>query len=264
MTADPGQTSVPAQNTDRRRSFGAAFGSVFDVVFTPLLVAAALAGLYLYLDGQRLDDIERRKINRDSILERLTEHLQLVVVSSVIVIVVAVPVGVLLTRPLLRRASAVVLPLANLGQAIPSIGVLALLAIWVGFGFDMAVVALVLVSFLSVLRNTIVGVNAVDPFLKDAARGMGLSRTVVLFRVELPLAVPVILAGIRVALILNVGSATLATYTDAGGLGNFIETGIALDRMPVLLTGAVLTAVLALTIDWLAGLAERGLRPRGL
>jgi osmoprotectant transport system permease protein len=86
----------------------------------------------------------------------------------------------------------------------------------------------------------------------------------VLLRVELPLAVPVILAGIRVALILNVGSAALATYTNAGGLGNLIETGIALNRMPILLTGAVLTAALALAIDWLAGLAERVLRPRGL
>jgi osmoprotectant transport system permease protein len=261
MTVDAAPVSEPAAPSGgRRRNFNA----VFDLAFTPLIVVVALVSLYVYVQGQELDDIERRKINRDSILDRLTEHLELVAASSVIVIVVAVPTGVLLTRSWLRRASTVVLPLANLGQAIPSIGVLALLAIWVGFGFDMAVVSLVLVSFLSVLRNTIVGLNGVDPFLIDAARGMGLSRTVVLFRVELPLAVPVILAGVRVALILNVGSATLATYTDAGGLGNFIETGIALDRMPVLLTGAVLTAVLALTIDWLAELAERGLRPRGL
>ena len=118
-----------------------------------------------------------------------------------------------LCRPRLRGASSLVLPLANLGQAIPSIGVLALLAIWVGFGFSMGVIALVLVSFLSVLRNTMVGVTGVDRSLIEAARGMGLSKSVVMFRVELPLAVPVILAGIRVALILNVGSATLATYT---------------------------------------------------
>jgi osmoprotectant transport system permease protein len=240
------------------------FGSVFELAFTPTLLLLALGGLFAYLQSQQLDDIERREISRQEILQRLLEHLQLVAVSSALVIALAVPLGVLLTRPRLRRAATVVLPLANLGQAVPSIGVLALLAIWVGFGFQMAVVALVLISFLSVLRNTMVGLTAVDPALIGAARGMGLSKRVVLLRVELPLAVPVILAGIRVALILNVGSAALATYTNAGGLGNLIETGIALNRMPILLTGAVLTAALALAIDWLAGLAERVLRPRGL
>ena len=249
--------------TDRKRA-GRDFGSVFDVAFTPVLLLLALGALIVYLQGQQLDDIERREINQQEIIQRLLEHLHLVAVSSVLVIVLAVPLGVLLTRPRLRHAAMAILPLANLGQAIPSIGILALLAIWVGFGFQMAVVALVLISFLSVLRNTMVGLNAVDPALIEAARGMGLSKPVVLIRVELPLAVPVILAGIRVALILNVGSAALATYTNAGGLGNLIETGIALNRMPVLLTGAALTAALALFIDWLAGIAERVLRPRGL
>lgn len=250
-------------DTDRKR-VRRDFGSVFDVAFTPVLLLLALGSLVVYLQGQQLDDIEQREINQQEIIQRLLEHLHLVAVSSVLVIVLAVPLGVLLTRPGLRHAASAVLPLANLGQAVPSIGVLALLAIWVGFGFQMAVVALVLISFLSVLRNTMVGLSAVDPALIEAARGMGLSKMVVLVRVELPLAVPVILAGIRVALILNVGSAALATYTNAGGLGNLIETGIALNRMPVLLTGAALTAALALFIDWLAGIAERVLRPRGL
>ena len=85
-----------------------------------------------------------------------------------------------------------------------------------------------------------------------------------LLRVELPLAVPVVLAGIRTALIINVGPATLGTFTNAGGLGDLIDNGLALDRQPVLITGAVLTGVLALTVDWLAGIAEDVLRPRGL
>jgi osmoprotectant transport system permease protein len=128
----------------------------------------------------------------------------------------------------------------------------------------MALLALVLVAVLPVLRNTMVGLSTVDRSLIDAARGMGLSRTTVLLRVELPLAVPVILAGIRIALILNVSSATLATFTNAGGLGTLIATGVALNRLPILITGSVLTAVLALAIDWLAGLAELALRPRGI
>lgn len=240
------------------------FGLYFDLLFIPVVLVASLAALYAYVQGRSLDDIEQRSLNADRLLTLLGEHLKLVAVSSIVVIALAIPLGVLLTRPGVRGASSVVLPLANFGQAIPSIGVLALLGIWFGFGFEYAVVALVLVSFLSVLRNTIVGINGVDPSYIDAARGMGLSRTVVLSRVELPLAVPVILAGIRVALILNVGSAALATYTNAGGLGDLIEIGITLDRQSVLITGGVLTACLALAFDWLAGLAERVLRPRGL
>ena len=190
--------------------------------------------------------------------------MELVAVSTVAVLLVALPLGVLLTRPGLRRISPPLLALANIGQAIPSIGVLVLLAVTVGIGFQKAIIALLLYSILPVLRNTIVGLDGVDRFLIDAGRGMGLSKMAVLWRVELPLAAPVMLAGIRVALILNVGTATLATFTNAGGLGSLIDIGITLDRIPILLTGSVLTAVLALTIDWLAGLAERVLRPRGL
>lgn len=238
--------------------------SVAGVLVTPLVLAAALAALFWYLSGQRLDDIEQRSINRDTILTHLREHVELVAVSSVLVIVIAVPLGVLLTRPGLRLVTPPLLGLANIGQAIPSIGILVLLAVTVGIGFDMAVVALVLVAVLPVLRNTMVGLSTVDGTLIDAARGMGLTRTTVLLRVELPLAVPVILAGIRIALILNVSSATLATFTNAGGLGTLIATGVTLNRLPVLITGSVLTAVLALAVDWLAGLAELALRPRGI
>jgi osmoprotectant transport system permease protein len=114
------------------------------------------------------------------------------------------------------------------------------------------------------VRNTIVGLQQVDPAVVDAARGMGMGKLEILRRVELPLAVPVILAGVRVSLILNVGVATLATYTNAGGLGDLIERGIVLNRMPILVTGCVLTIALALFVDWLAGLAEQFLRPKGL
>jgi osmoprotectant transport system permease protein len=238
--------------------------SMAGVLVTPLVLVAAVIALVSYLDRQPLDDIERRSINLDTILTHLREHVALVVVSSVLVIVVAVPLGVLLTRPGLRFVTPPLLGLANIGQAIPSIGILVLLAVTVGIGFDMAVLALVLVAVLPVLRNTMVGLSTVDRSLIDAARGMGLTRTTVLLRVELPLAVPVILAGIRIALILNVSSATLATFTNAGGLGTLIATGVTLNRLPILITGSVLTAVLALAVDWLAGLAELALRPRGI
>ena len=170
----------------------------------------------------------------------------------------------LLSRRRARWFATPILAVANGGQAIPSIGVLVLLAVTVGVGFKMAVVSLVVYALLPVLRNTMVGLGQVSPALIDAGRGMGMSSRQVLMQIELPIAVPIMLAGIRVALILNVGVATLATYTNAGGLGSFIESGIVFNRMPILLTGSVLTIALALLVDWLAGLAEQRLRPRGL
>jgi osmoprotectant transport system permease protein len=158
----------------------------------------------------------------------------------------------------------VIIGLANIGQAVPSIGLLVLFAITWDFGFWPAIVALVAYSFLSILRNTMVGLQQVDRSTIEAARGMGMTKTAVLFRIELPLAVPIILAGIRTALIINVGTATLATFVDAGGLGTVIDRGIRLGRDPVLIVGSVLTGVLALFIDWLASVAEDILRPKGL
>jgi osmoprotectant transport system permease protein len=134
----------------------------------------------------------------------------------------------------------------------------------VGVGFNEAIIALVVYSVLPVLRNTMVGLQQVDYSLVEAGRGMGMTRLGVLMRIELPLAVPVILAGVRTALVINVGTATLATFVDGGGLGELINNGLRLSRQPVVLTGGVLTAVLALFIDWLAGITEEVLRPRGL
>ncbi|MQA25429.1 MAG: ABC transporter permease subunit [Micromonosporaceae bacterium] len=230
----------------------------------PLLLGSACAALYLYVSSLQLDSIEQRSIARDELTLRLIEHLQLVAVSTVLVIVIAVPLGVLLTRPGFSRLTPPILVFANGGQAVPSIGVLVLLAMIWSTGFWPAIVALLLYALLPVLRNTMVGLQRVDPSLIDAGLGMGLTRLQVLLRIELPLAVPVMLAGIRIALIINVGVAALATFTNAGGLGAVIDAGISLSRMPVLITGSVLTAVLALTLDWLAGLAERLLRPRGI
>jgi osmoprotectant transport system permease protein len=231
---------------------------------TPALLGGVLLALYLYVQGQELDRIEQATINADFIGEKLVEHLQLTVVSTALVIAIAVPLGVLLTRGGARRWSAPFLAVANIGQAVPSIGVIVLLAVTVGIGFDKAIIALVLYSTLPVLRNTMVGLQQVDRSLIEAGRGMGMSTLAVLFRIELPLAVPVMLAGIRTALIINVGTATLATFINAGGLGFIIDNGIRLNRDLVLVTGSVLTAVLALLVDWLAGMVEDVLRPKGL
>jgi osmoprotectant transport system permease protein len=230
----------------------------------PIFLGLVCLALYLYVGALQLDSIEKRILNTDFLISRVIEHIQLAVVSTAIVVVLAVTTGILLTRPGTRRVTPAIIGLANIGQAVPSIGLLVLFAITWDFGFWPAIVALVAYSFLSILRNTMVGLQQVDRSTIEAARGMGMTKTAVLFRIELPLAVPIILAGIRTALIINVGTATLATFVDAGGLGTVIDRGIRLGRDPVLIVGSVLTGVLALFIDWLASVAEDILRPKGL
>jgi osmoprotectant transport system permease protein len=192
------------------------------------------------------------------------QHLQLTLLAAVIVLAIAVPLGVLLTRNRFRLLNGPVLALANIGQAAPSIGLLVLLAFWLGFGFWPAVIALVLYGVLPVLRNTMVGLQHVDQRLVEAGRGMGMTATAVLFKVELPLAVPIMLAGIRTALVLLVGTAALAAFVNGGGLGILITTGVQLNLPTVLITGSLLVALLALLVDWAGRVVEHLCRPKGL
>jgi len=231
----------------------------------PGILALVCLGLWLYVSNRELDSIEARSLNAETIREALLQHISLTAVSTVLVVLIAVPLGILLTRPFTRRIRGALLTIANIGQAVPTIGLLALLAVAFFFlGFRAAVVGLVVYAVLPVLRNTMVGLEEVDAAVLEAGRGMGLSPGQVLRRLELPLAVPVILAGIRTALVINVGTATLAAYINAGGLGTLIVAGFSTNRILVSLTGAILSAVLALLVDHLAGIAEEVLRPKGL
>ncbi len=230
----------------------------------PVALGLAALLLYLWVQGRELDSIEARRVNAEVIREAFVEHMKLSAVSTVIVIALAVPLGVLLTRSFARWVTPGVVAIANIGQSVPSIGVIVLLALAWDIGFWPAIVALVAYTLLPVLRNTMVGLQQVDHSLIEAARGMGMTKVAVLGRVELPLAVPTILAGVRTALVINVGTATLATFTAAGGLGDIVSGGISTSRDTTIITGAVLTGILALSIDWLAGVAEDLLRPKGL
>jgi osmoprotectant transport system permease protein len=230
----------------------------------PGLLAAVLLGLYLWVNAQTLDRVESARVNLGFISSAALRHVQLTVVSTVIVLLIAIPMGILLTRPFARFITPPAIAVFNIGVAIPSIGLVAFFAIVWDIGFWPVIFALVAYASLPVLRNTMVGLRQVDAAVIEAARGMGMSNAQVLRRIEMPLAVPVVLAGIRTALVLNVGTATLATFVAAGGLGDIINVGITQDRMLIIVVGAVLTAVLALLIDYLAGLAEDFLRPRGL
>jgi osmoprotectant transport system permease protein len=234
-------------------------GRSWHVLLPPLCYLVVGVAMVVYTQMVPLDSIERGSLNLTFLLRRTWEHIQLVFFSTVLVLVVALPLGVLLTRRALRRATPVVLSLVNLGQATPAVGLVVLLAVLFSIGFWTAVVALFAYSLLPTLRNTMVGVEQVDPRLVDAGRGIGMSAAG-----ELPMAVPVILSGVRTTLVLNVGTAGIAAFIGSGGLGDLITAGVSTQRNLVLVTGCVLIAVLALFIDWLAGLAQRYLSPKGL
>ncbi|TMR13311.1 ABC transporter permease [Nonomuraea zeae] len=234
------------------------------MLLPPLCYLAVAVAMIVYTQTTPLDGIERGSLNLPFILRRTWEHIQLVFYSTVLVLVVALPLGVLLTRRGARRATPFVLALVNVGQATPAVGLVVLLAVLFHIGFWTAVAALFAYSLLPTLRNTMVGLEQVDPRLIDAGRGIGMSATGVLAKVELPIAVPVILSGVRTTLVLNVGTAGIAAFIGAGGLGDLITTGVSTQRSLILVTGCVLIAVLALLIDWLGGLAQRFLAPKGL
>ena len=190
----------------------------------PIVILAILITLIIWLSTAQFTNTELATLTLSNLLNLTVQHLELTAVSIVVV----------------------------------------LIAFWLGFGFTTAAVALILYAFLPVLKNTMVGLDAVDPKLVEAGRGMGMSAVQVLFQIELPLAVPIMLAGIRTALVLLVGTATLATFVDGGGLGILITTGVNLALNRVLITGSLLVALLALAVDWIARVLEHTLRPKGL
>ncbi|WP_217142812.1 ABC transporter permease [Streptomyces sp. AC627_RSS907] len=234
------------------------------LTFLPAVLVAVLLATWLWFRQADLDTLSENALSHGQVSKALWQHVQLTVISTFFVLIIAIPLGVLLTRRMFRKVTPVAMALANIGQATPAIGLLALLVIWLGIGRRSALIGIIVYAILPVLSNTIAGLKANDPTLLEAARGIGMSPLGVLTRVELPLAVPLILAGVRTALVLNVGTAALATFGGGGGLGVLITTGITSQRMPVLVLGSILTVALALLVDWLASLAELLLRPRGL
>ena len=196
--------------------------------------------------------------NRSQVLQLTSEHLVLVLISIIVAILVGVPTGVAMTRS--PRWSKPVLTFANVVQTIPSLalfGFLIPIPFLGGIGATTAIVALVLYSLLPIIRGTYAGISGVDPAIREAGRGMGMTDAQLLVQVELPLALPVIFSGIRVATVVGVGVATIAAAIGAGGLGMFIFRGVSMIDDRVILAGAIPAAVLALAADWGLGAMER-------
>ncbi len=199
--------------------------------------------------------------HRAEIFGATLDHMALVVIAMVIAVLIGVPLGMFIVqRPTLR---AIALAVASIFQTVPSLalfGFLIPIPIIGGIGKRTAIVALVIYALLPILRNTYVGLTGIDPAVLEAAEAMGMTSTQILFRVRLPLALAIILAGIRTATIITIGVATIAAAIGAGGLGTFIFRGVALVSDSLILAGAIPAALLALLADFLLGLLERKLK----
>jgi osmoprotectant transport system permease protein len=233
-------------------------------VVQPLVCVVAVVGSLVYVRVADVSEPEQRSLGTSTLLTLLRQHLTISLVATVLVCAIAIPLGVLLTRGSMRRYSKPVITVAGFGQAAPAIGLIALGAAIFGIGTTGAVIALTVYGVLPIVANTVAGLDGVDPRLVEAGRGMGMSSRATLLRIELPLALAVIVAGVRTALVLIVGTAALATFVGAGGLGTLITTGITLQQDVTLVVGAILVAALALFIDWLARLVELVAAPKGL
>ncbi|MGW5452563.1 ABC transporter permease [Nocardia sp. NPDC003979] len=235
-----------------------------DVWFEPLIIAVIGIGYVLWYRASTFTATEQASLGWANLQTTIVEHVRLTVVATLIVVVVAIPLGIALTRPALRRLEPLAVNIANIGQAAPAVGLLVLFTFWLGTGFRTAVVGLVVYAILPILQNTIVGLRQVDQRTIEASRGIGFSGVRTLVQVELPLAVPVILNGVRTALVILVGTATLSTFIGATSLGTLITTGVTLFLPKLLISGAVLVGLLALIIDWLGRLVELAATPRGI
>jgi osmoprotectant transport system permease protein len=260
---DASDLAVAAADTHTARS------RPLGLILSPLGIAALAAVLWLYY--RSLDLGSGDSFQQASALDwgtklwpQSVEQITIAFWSTIIVMAIALPIGVALTRPAFRRFGPAVLSIANAGQALPAYGLIVIFLAILGQGLNSVIWALVLYAILPVLRNTMVGLDGVDKSTIEAGRGMGMTKWQALMRIELPLAVPVIIAGIRTAMIINIGMATLAFLIGGGGLGVTINSGLQLQQDPVLIVGAVLVAIIALTFSWIGAVAERYLRPRGV
>lgn len=194
-------------------------------------------------------------IKSTELLVKFREHLLLTGVSASIAIMLGVPLGILITKNKTIRGT--VLAISGIIQTIPSLAMLAFLLPFLGIGFKPAIVALSLYAFLPIIRNTYTGLANISEEIIEAAVGVGLTPKQQLLLVELPLALPVIFAGIRTAAVIGVGIATLSSFIGAGGLGDFINRGLALNNSKLIFLGAGSAAFLALTIDFGLSMIER-------
>lgn len=229
------------------------------IVKTVLYVLVALFFIWTAANGY----YNRIFSDSETFLILFGQHLLLVAVSSLLAVIVALPLAVFVTRPKYKKFEWITSNVANLAQTVPSLAVLALMIGILGIGFAPAVFALFIYSVLPIFRNAVAGFNSIDSNLKDAGKGMGMKPSQVFWRIEVPNSSYAIIAGLRTAIVLNVGTAALAYYIGGGGLGVWIFTGINLFDNGFLLSGAVPVTLMAIGIDLLLAWMGRAVTPKG-
>ena len=196
------------------------------------------------------------------LISKTVEHFYISIIALLIAIVIAVPIGILLSK--MKRTSNVVLTIAEVLQTIPTLAVLAVMIPIFGVGKLPAIVALFIYVLLPILNNTVLGVQNIDDNIKEAGTSMGMTRFQLMKDIELPLALPLILGGIRLSSVYVISWATLASYVGAGGLGDFVFNGLNLYDPLMIISAAVLVTALALFVDFLLSIVERWAVPKGL
>lgn len=200
--------------------------------------------------------------NQAELLQKTLEHISISLLSLLAAIIVAVPLGILLTKS--EKLAKIVLSITSVLQTVPSLAILAMMIPFFGIGTVPAVIALFLYVLLPILNNTYLGIQSVNKDAKEAGRAMGMTQNQVLRMVQLPLAVPVIMSGIRLSAVYAISWATLASYIGAGGLGDFIFNGLNLYQPKLIIAGAVVVTILALVTDFILNYVEKITTPNGL
>ena len=201
-------------------------------------------------------------LHADTILECTRQHIALSFTAVGLACLVGIPVGFLVVN--YKRASALVINIANIIQTIPSLALYAFAMPLFGIGTKPAVFALFLYALLPIIKNTLIGIKNVDPTTIRAAKGMGMSPVQIMMQVEIPLAIPTIMGGVRIAAVTGIGIATIATLIGAGGLGSIIYQGLGMSNQPMVLSGAAFSALLALIVDFALGRVEHALTSKGI
>ncbi len=220
------------------------------------ILLAIFVGYPWYNIANPADATVARGLMPENVIKYGQDHLVLWGAAILVATAIGVAAGILISRPQFRFVAPVVVNIANIGQTVPSIGVLAIFMGLLGMGFSTAVFALIVYGILPILRNTYAGMITISPGIIEASRGMGMTPYSILRRIELPLALPVITAGIRTSSVMIVGAATLATFIAAGGLGAIIVTGLSVMRDQLFYTGAVMAASLAILLDYILWIIE--------
>lgn len=210
----------------------------------------------------RMNFLEFFFSRKEQVFEALMRHMQITLIAVGLAVIIGVPIGIIITKH--KKIANIVLGVANIFQTLPSLALFGLIIPILGIGLTPSIFVLFLYALLPIIKNTYIGIESVDPSAIEAGRGMGMKKIQILTMVEVPLALPVIMGGIRISTVINIGTATIAALIGAGGLGDFIFRGISMNNNNMILTGAVPTALLAITVDFILGKIELALTPRGV